>query len=164
MPCDDPDRGAGHRSRFRQPESFVRTIEGRRRGRPPCGRNNERDTTLLEEVPPPAAAWSAGRAPSSSRARLDADKAPPGPDRWPHPDQFDLARPAGHTLAFGHGPHYCLGAHLARLEARTALAAVARRLPQLELAERADGIPRQDGIFHGPARLLVRMRGDEPAS
>ncbi|NUK27806.1 cytochrome P450 [Streptomyces lunaelactis] len=94
--------------------------------------------------------------PAGQRVLLSLGAADRDPDRWSHPDEFDLARPAGHTLAFCHGPHYCLGAHVARLEARTALAACARRLPLLELAERADGIPRQGGIFQGPARLLVR--------
>jgi cytochrome P450 len=50
------------------------------------------------------------------------------------PDRLDLDRsgPRGH-LAFAHGPHVCLGVHLARLEARTALAALLRRLPSLRL-------------------------------
>lgn len=48
--------------------------------------------------------------------------------RWADPDRFDLDRnPAGH-LAFGHGIHHCLGAPLARLEARVALDVI---LPKL---------------------------------
>ncbi|MFD5567839.1 cytochrome P450 family protein [Streptomyces cadmiisoli] len=59
------------------------------------------------------------------------------PARFPAPDRFDIRRdPRGH-VAFGHGIHYCLGAPLARLEARTALAALLRRAPGLAL----DGPP-----------------------
>ena len=50
------------------------------------------------------------------------------------PNRFDLDRPnAGRHLAFAHGPHVCVGVHLARLEARTALAILLDRLPGLRL-------------------------------
>jgi cytochrome P450 len=50
------------------------------------------------------------------------------------PDGFDLARRnATRHLAFAHGPHVCVGVHLARLEARTALASLLRRFPELRL-------------------------------
>jgi cytochrome P450 len=50
------------------------------------------------------------------------------------PDRFDLEREnAGRHLAFAHGPHVCVGVHLARLEARMALAALLARLPGLRL-------------------------------
>jgi cytochrome P450 len=50
------------------------------------------------------------------------------------PDRFDLNRAnAGRHLAFAHGPHVCVGVHLARLEARTALSIVLDRLPGLRL-------------------------------
>ena len=50
------------------------------------------------------------------------------------PDRFDLDRPnAGRHLAFAHGPHVCVGVHLARLEARTALTILLDRLPGLRL-------------------------------
>ncbi|WP_020119058.1 cytochrome P450 [Streptomyces canus] len=53
--------------------------------------------------------------------------------RYPAPDRFDIRRdPRGH-LAFGHGIHYCLGAPLARLEARTAIRALLERAPALAL-------------------------------
>ncbi|WP_426568209.1 cytochrome P450 family protein [Streptomyces canus] len=51
--------------------------------------------------------------------------------RYPDPDHYDVRRdPRGH-LAFGHGIHYCLGAPLARLEARTALRSLLDRAPGL---------------------------------
>ncbi|SHH78639.1 cytochrome P450 family protein [Streptomyces sp. 3214.6] len=57
--------------------------------------------------------------------------------RFPDPDRFDIRRePRGH-LAFGHGIHYCLGAPLARLEARTAIGTLLDRAPALAL----DGPP-----------------------
>lgn len=64
------------------------------------------------------------------------------PDQMTNPDAIDLERPAssGH-LGFGHGPHYCLGAPLARLEVRIALWTAIHRLPHLALAVPADQLP-----------------------
>ena len=67
------------------------------------------------------------------RARLDRRRQP-RPRRVRDPDRFDLDRPnAGRHLAFAHGPHVCVGVHLARLEARTALTILLDRLPGLRL-------------------------------
>ncbi|HEX9063747.1 MAG TPA: cytochrome P450 [Streptosporangiaceae bacterium] len=56
------------------------------------------------------------------------------PARFPDPDQLDLGRRDGTNLGFGHGIHYCLGAPLARLEARIALQTLLGRHPGLRLA------------------------------
>jgi cytochrome P450 len=56
------------------------------------------------------------------------------PARFAEPDTVDLARRDNPHLGYGHGIHYCLGAPLARLEARTALGALLTRLPDLRLA------------------------------
>jgi cytochrome P450 len=56
------------------------------------------------------------------------------PARFADPDTVDPARTDNPHLGYGHGIHYCLGAPLARLEARTALAALLTRLPDLRLA------------------------------
>ncbi|WNI19628.1 cytochrome P450 family protein [Actinacidiphila sp. ITFR-21] len=56
------------------------------------------------------------------------------PARFGGPDTLDLARRDNPHLGYGHGIHYCLGAPLARLEARTALATLLTRLPDLRFA------------------------------
>lgn len=53
--------------------------------------------------------------------------------RYPAPDRFDIRRDTRGHLAFGHGIHYCLGAPLARLEARTAIRTLLERAPELAL-------------------------------
>jgi cytochrome P450 len=63
------------------------------------------------------------------------------PERWPDPDRFWIERPAGRHLAFGLGPHFCLGAALARLQAQVAIGAMVRRLPDLRLDPDADPAP-----------------------
>ena len=52
---------------------------------------------------------------------------------FPDPDRFDIHRKTGGHLAFGFGIHHCLGAHLARLEARVALEEVFKRFPTWEV-------------------------------
>ncbi|MFH8369754.1 cytochrome P450 [Streptomyces sp. NPDC018031] len=72
------------------------------------------------------------------------------------PDRFDIDRGDRQHLAFGHGVHYCLGAPLARLEARVALPALFSRFPELRLATGADALRRQPSfIGNGYPRLPV---------
>jgi cytochrome P450 len=56
------------------------------------------------------------------------------PAQFPGGDTLDLRREAGKHVGFGRGPHFCLGAPLARLEAETALRTLFERLPTLRLA------------------------------
>ena len=55
------------------------------------------------------------------------------PDANERPDEFDPDRETIRHLAFGHGPHFCLGAPLARLEASVALSAVTARFPDARI-------------------------------
>jgi cytochrome P450 len=55
------------------------------------------------------------------------------PARFPDPDRLDVRRKPDLHLAFGHGPHYCLGAALARMEADVAFTALLRRCSGLHL-------------------------------
>jgi cytochrome P450 len=56
------------------------------------------------------------------------------PTQFENPDQLKFERPKPHSVAFGHGIHYCIGAALARLETQIALSALFRRLPDIRLA------------------------------
>ena len=72
------------------------------------------------------------------------------------PDVFDLRRAnAGRHLAFAHGPHFCLGAHLARLEAQVAVGTLLARLPRLRLDPGYPSAPR-GLVFRKPPALRVR--------
>lgn len=73
------------------------------------------------------------------------------------PDRLDVTRHPNPHLAFGFGPHFCLGASLARLELRTMFTEVLRRLPDLELVT-DDGLPyRASNFITGPEAMPVRF-------
>jgi cytochrome P450 len=72
------------------------------------------------------------------------------------PDRFDVRRPeAGRHLAFAHGPHFCLGAHLARLEAQQAVRQILDFLPNLRLDPRGQPAPPRGLVFRKPPELRV---------
>ncbi len=60
------------------------------------------------------------------------------PGRFPDPNRFDIEREPNRHLAFGHGIHFCVGAPLARLEAKIALPMM---LQQLKNLQRVEGVP-----------------------
>ena len=57
------------------------------------------------------------------------------PNRYEDPATFDISRPDPAPLSFGGGPHYCIGAVLARIEGAIAFRSLAQHLPSLELAD-----------------------------
>jgi cytochrome P450 len=71
------------------------------------------------------------------------------------PDRFDMRRNPNKHLAFGHGIHFCLGAPLARLEARIALGAILRRLPNVRRDPDAQLEPQDSFIVYGVKSLPV---------
>jgi cytochrome P450 len=75
--------------------------------------------------------------------------------RWENAETFDSFRPAIPHIAFAHGPHMCLGMHLARLETSVLLNRVLDRLTNLEL-DPGDSDPHIKGaVFRSPTSLPV---------
>ncbi len=74
-----------------------------------------------------------------------------------NPAELDITRQANKHLGFGYGVHYCIGAPLARLEAKIAFNTLLKRLPNLQLSVPASQLEYNDSsIVHGVARLPVR--------
>jgi cytochrome P450 family 142 subfamily A polypeptide 1 len=70
------------------------------------------------------------------------------------PDRLDVRRDPNPHLAFGFGPHFCMGASLARLELKVMFTELARRLPDLHLA--GEPMPRRSSNFiSGPEAMPV---------
>jgi cytochrome P450 len=75
--------------------------------------------------------------------------------QFQRPAEFDVDRGQNRHLAFGHGIHFCLGAPLARLEARIALEALLSRLPGLSLVQGAHLERMESTIIYGLKALPV---------
>jgi cytochrome P450 len=71
--------------------------------------------------------------PAGARLMLLIAAANRDPRAFPDPDRYDLDRDTRRTIAFGIGPHYCLGASLARLEARIVLGELAARVDDYDI-------------------------------
>jgi cytochrome P450 len=83
------------------------------------------------------------------------------PARFPEPDRLDVTRDCGQHVAFGHGPHYCVGAPLARLEAELAFGALLR-LEDLRL-EVEEPVWRVDVVSRGLVALPIAFRPQREA-
>jgi cytochrome P450 len=78
--------------------------------------------------------------------------------RFPDPDTFDITRPGGGHVAFGHGIHHCLGAPLARLEGQIAIGELFGRFPDITLDAGPGTLRWRDStLMHGLEYLPVRV-------
>jgi cytochrome P450 len=71
-------------------------------------------------------------------------------------DTFTVARDPNNHLAFAHGEHFCLGAHLARLEIRLILEEILDRLLEIELDGEVEWLA--SNVFHGIKRMPIRFK------
>ena len=94
--------------------------------------------------------------PASSTVMLMLAAANRDESRYAEPDEFDIHResPKPH-ISFGHGPHACLGTHLARLEMRVSLNLLLDRLPNLRLDPAGDDPHIRGQVFRSPTSLPV---------
>lgn len=74
------------------------------------------------------------------------------------PHRFDIHRSPNHHLAFGHGSHFCLGSHLARMEIRLVFDELADRVARLEQTGPIEWVRsnKHTGVRHLPMRLVAR--------
>lgn len=75
--------------------------------------------------------------------------------RYPDPNRFDIFREQRAHIAWGHGPHVCMGMHLARMEMRVAINLLLDRLPNLRLDPEADDPHIRGQVFRSPTSLPV---------
>jgi cytochrome P450 len=93
--------------------------------------------------------------PKGSTVSICVGTANRDPRRYADPDRFDLFRDHRLHVTFGHGPHICLGMHLARMETRVAINRVLDRLPNLRLDPDAPAPTIQGVAFRSPDALPV---------
>lgn len=83
---------------------------------------------------------------------------------FPDPDRLDVTRRPERQVAFGHGIHFCLGAALARLEARVAFSEMLTRMPAWELDATTTPTRLHSGPIRGYAALPVTWANTAPAA
>ena len=75
------------------------------------------------------------------------------------PNRLDVTRDPNPHMAFGKGPHFCLGTPLARIEGQIVLSEILQRYSSIELAEPVDNIPWINSLVtRGPSRIPLRLK------
>lgn len=96
---------------------------------------------------------------NGQRILVDTGAANRDPRRFSRPEQIDPDANRGTHLAFGHGPHFCLGAAVSRVQLQEALAILTNMFQCPRIVERVDH--KGQGLF-GPEKLVVRLKPREP--
>ncbi|MEU4693539.1 cytochrome P450 [Actinoplanes sp. NPDC023714] len=105
---------------------------------------------ITEDIEVGGVTLAAGTTVISSMGSANRDES-----AFPGADGMDLNRSPNPHLAFGAGPHSCIGQALARTELQTALTALLDRLPGLRLAQAAADLPRREGLIIGGLEKLM---------
>jgi cytochrome P450 len=100
--------------------------------------------------------WYGTTVPAGSKIALLTGSAGRDERVFPDPDRFDVTRTIDRHLTFGYGVHYCLGANLARLEARVALEEMLARFPTWEVDHDAVELVRTTTV-RGPVHVPVTV-------
>ena len=104
---------------------------------------------------PTATEWFGHSIDAGARVLFGIAAANRDPSVFDDPDVYDVGRRPEPIMTFGIGPHFCLGAHLARAELLTALGAMLDRLPGLRLVD-AEHTGVHGTVLRGPRRLQAR--------
>jgi cytochrome P450 len=81
------------------------------------------------------------------------------PEKFDRPDTLDLSRAPNEHIAFGTGPHGCLGQHIARIEIDAILTEVLTRMDALQIAGAPEWLP--SNFISGPKKLMVRFKASQ---
>jgi cytochrome P450 len=100
--------------------------------------------------------WYGQTLPAGSKVALLTGSAGRDERAFPDPDRLDVTRQFDRHITFGYGIHYCLGANLARLEARVVLEETLRRFPEWEVDESAIELVRTSTV-RGPIHVPISL-------
>ena len=125
-------------------------------------KNMARTTTVATEL-------AGVTIPAASKVVLLYESANFDDTHFATPEQFDVERSPNDHLAFGFGPHFCLGASLARVELQAMFERLLHRMPDLALAT-AEPLPRsitgieQMPVVFSPSRPMSDGQGSGPVA
>jgi cytochrome P450 len=116
----------------------------------------ESPVQYVAREPTDAAILSGVEVPANAMLMVAIGSANRDERRFDRADVFDLDRSSDDHIAFGFGPHFCAGSHLARLEARVAVRTLLERLKNLRL-DPAEESYMVGMAFRSPDRLMVQF-------
>jgi cytochrome P450 len=102
--------------------------------------------------------WHGQTVPARSKIALLTGSAGRDERKFAHPDRFDVTRTFDRHVTFGYGVHFCLGANLARLEAKVVLQETLARVGDWEVDEDQVEFVRTSTV-RGPSRVPIEITG-----